>query len=171
MRRLRSSTFDHAQRGFSLVELLLTAFIMAVGIMGLTLLQVMALRGARGGQSLATGVQVAEMVMDQIEMEGRLSWLNLTASQAATPAALTTLKYINKVPLADPLPFTIKGQVPVAGATDPADAATFYTAVIGQANIGTAGNGVISNFTVIVSFSDQANAPRQVRISRSILHG
>ena len=35
------------QRGFSLVEMLMTAFILAVGIMGLTLLQVMAIKGAR----------------------------------------------------------------------------------------------------------------------------
>ncbi len=177
MRHLERRASAQAQAGFSMVEMLLTAFILAVGIMGLTMLQVMALRGARGGRSLGTAVQVGEMVMDQIEMEGRLSWLNITATQAAVPTALTTLQYINKVPLAVPQTFTIKGQVPVAGAPDPTDSTPFYTVVIAQNNVGAATSGVISDFTVNVNFSDQVNPatglaiPRTVAITRRILHG
>ncbi|MDR3682578.1 MAG: prepilin-type N-terminal cleavage/methylation domain-containing protein [Geothrix sp.] len=180
MRRLPRRTSAGAQRGFSMVEMLLTAFILAVGIMGLTMLQVMALRGARGGRSLGTAVQVGEMVMDQIEMEGRLSWLNITATQVAAPAALTTLKYINKVPLATPQTFTIKGEVPVASAPDPTDSTPFYTVVIAQNNVGGVPGtttGIISDFTVNVNFSDQVNPatgvaiPRVVTITRRILHG
>lgn len=177
MRHLRRSPSLSSQRGFSMVEMLLAAFILAVGIMGLTMLQIMSLKAARGGKSLGTAVQVGEMVMDQIEMEGRLSWLNLTDSQATAPAALTTLTYINKVPLATPQTFTIKGAVPVPGAPDPIDSTPFYTVVIAQNNVAAAGTGVISDFTVNVQFSDQVNAttgvaiPRVVTITRRILHG
>jgi Tfp pilus assembly protein PilV len=159
-----------------MVEMLMTAFILAVGIMGLTLLQVMSLKGARGGKSLGTAVQVGEAVMDQIEMEGRLSWLNITASQAAAPAPLTSLQYINKVPVTPSQTFNIKGEVPVTGTGDPTDATPFYTVVIAQNNIA-AGTGTISDFTVNVTFSDQVNPatgiaiPRKVTITRRILHG
>jgi hypothetical protein len=167
-----------------MVEMLMTAFILAVGIMGLTLLQVMSLRGARGGRSLSTAVQVGEMVMDQIEMEGRLSWLNITASKFAAPAALTTLRYVNQVPAALPTAtsapfatFTIKGEVPLAGAADPIDSTPFYNVAIGQTNnTGLAATGVSSDFVVQVQFSDQADPAgakiyRYVTITRRILHG
>ena len=177
MRHRRRGSAIQAQRGFSMVEMLMTAFILAVGIMGLTLLQVMSLKGARGGKSLGTAVQVGEMIMDQIEMEGRLSWLNITASQAAAPAALTSLQYINKVPVTPSQTFNIKGEVPVTGTGDPTDATPFYTVVIAQNNIAAAGTGTISDFTVNVTFSDQVNPatgiaiPRKVTITRRILHG
>ncbi len=191
MRYLRRRTSVRAQRGFSLVEMLMTAFILAVGIMGLTMLQVMALKGSRGGRSLGTAVQVGEMVMDQIEMEGRLSWLNITATQVATPVALTKLQYVNKVPATIPTSitigppptptptatFTIKGQVPVANAPDPSDSTPFYNVYVAQNNVGSAGTGIISDFTVNVSFADQVNQatsvaiPRTVVVTRRIIHG
>jgi prepilin-type N-terminal cleavage/methylation domain-containing protein len=164
------------QQGFSLVEMLMTAFILAVGIMGLTLLQMMSLKGARGGKSLATAVQVGEMVMDQIEMEGRLSWLNITASNF-NPTALTSLQYVNQTTLAIPLTFTIKGQVPVSSAPDPADSNAFYTVNFVRANDVAAGTGAISDFTLTVAFSDAVNPttnaaiPRTVMLTRRILHG
>lgn len=177
MRHRRRGNPARGQRGFSIVEMLLTAFILAVGIMGLTMLQAMALKGARGGRSLGTAVQVGEMVMDQIELEGRLSWLNITATQVAAPAPLASLKYINKVPLAPSQTFTIKGEVPVAGAPDPTDTTPFYTVVIAQKDVSAAGTGIISDFTVNVNFSDQVNPvtglplQRTVAITRRILHG
>ncbi len=174
MRHLRRRTSVSAQRGFSMVEMLMTAFILAVGIMGLTMLQVMSLKGARGGKSLGTAVQVGEMIMDQVEMEGRLSWLNLTAGQLAAPAALTTLQYINQAHPAQT--FNIKGEVPVTGTPDPTDATPFYTVVVAQNNNIAAGTGTISDFTVNVTFSDQVNPAtglaiqRVVTITRRILH-
>ncbi|HJV48092.1 MAG TPA: prepilin-type N-terminal cleavage/methylation domain-containing protein [Geothrix sp.] len=176
MRLHQKRTSVMGQRGFSMVEMLMTAFILAVGIMGLTLLQVMSLKGGRGAKSLTTGVQVGEMIMDQIEMEGRLSWLNITASQYTAPAALTGLHYIGKGNQTG-LPFTIKGQVPVANAPDPVDAATYYQVAVSEANVSAAGSGKMGDFTVDVLFSDQVNQttgvaiPRHVVITRRILHG
>jgi len=90
----RTRRLFKAQQGFTMVEMLMTAFILAVGIMGLSLLQVMSLKGARGGKSLSTAVQVGDAVMDRIEQEGRLTWLNVTANQYKVPAALTTLRFV-----------------------------------------------------------------------------
>ena len=175
MRHLRRGTSGRAQQGFSMVEMLLTAFILAIGIMGLTMLQVMALRGASGGRNLATAVQVGELVMDQIEMEGRLTWLNITATQYNPPKAINTT-YINHLPLKDLPTFTIKGQVPITTATDPVDSKTFYTVTIAEANVRNAGSGKMGDFTIDVVFHDQADAnnaqiDRHVVITRSILHG
>jgi prepilin-type N-terminal cleavage/methylation domain-containing protein len=170
MRNPERKTPLQTQRGFSMVEMLMTAFILAVGIMGLTLLQVMSLKGARGGKSLGTAVQVGEMVMDQIEMEGRLSWLNLTATQLAAPGALGALTYINQ---AHPTQnFNIQGEVTLTPAVD-----GFYAVNTTWANVGNAGTGTISDFTVDVLFSDQADPvsgikiPRHVVLTRRVLHG
>ena len=177
MQHLPSEPTSRAQRGFSMVEMLMTAFILAVGIMGLTLLQMMSLKGARGGKSLSTAVQVGETVMDQIELEGRLSWLNLTASQYTAPAALTTLNYVDKATLATPLTFTVKGQVPLGTAPDLVDRTPFYTVNFRRTNDVAAGTGTMSDFNVTVTFTDQVDAttnvaiPRTVQITRRVLHG
>lgn len=175
MRPSNQHAAKRAEQGFSLVEMLLTAFILAVGIMGLTLLQMMSLKGARGGKSLGTAVQIGEMVMDQIEMEGRLTWLNVSAN-AFTPATLPTLQYVNRAASPALMPFTIKGQVPVANAPDPVDAATFYNVSFLKNDVTAVGTGIISDFSVDVAFSDVADpvtrAPivRHVIIRRRILH-
>ena len=47
-----------------MIEMLMTAFILAVGILGLTMLLVMSLKGSRGGRSLTTAVLVGDNVME-----------------------------------------------------------------------------------------------------------
>ena len=165
------------QQGFSMVEMLMTAFILAVGIMGLTLLQVMALKGARGGSSLSTAIQVAEDVLDRVELEGRLTWLNISATQLTTAGALNNLQYVNKTALDAPLVFTIKGRVPDADAQNAVDSTAFYSVTMTRSNDSAASVGMVSDFTVTVSFSDVVNPTnnqpiiRNVRLSRRVLHG
>jgi prepilin-type N-terminal cleavage/methylation domain-containing protein len=175
---LMRSSNRHASRepeqGFSLVEMLLTAFILAVGIMGLTLLQVMAMKGARGGRSLSTAVQLGDMVMDQIELEGRLTWLNRTAS-GFSPGAVP-LQFVNKTVSAAPIPFNVKGLTPVANAPQAVDSATFFNVTFSKNDVIALGVGIISDFMVDVAFSDATdpvtNAPimRHVVVRRRILH-
>jgi Tfp pilus assembly protein PilV len=166
-----------------MIELLVTATILAVGILGLTLLQAMAIRGARGGRSLSTAVQVGEAVLDRIEQEGRLSWLNLTDSPYTTPGTLSTLKFVtlaNTETLAKDLTFTVKGQVPNAEATDPKDQLPFYKVNMVRMEKSAAATGKLSDFTVTVTFADEAQASgqaapvainRTVKLTRRILHG
>ena len=111
-----------AQAGFSMVEMLMAAFIMAVGILGLSALQVMALKATRGSRSLSTAILVAEQVLDRAEMEGRLSWLNLTDRNATSPSLgdLSGLRYITQTsgtPLVDS--FNSQGRPVLAASSDP----------------------------------------------------
>ncbi len=174
--RRRAAT-RRSQQGFSMVELLLTAFILAVGIMGLSMLQILSLKASRGGRSLSTAVLVADKVMDQVEMEGRLTWLNITASQYSTPAILTT-KYVNSAAAVVDT-FTIKGKPLDAVATDPVDNTAFFTVTTQRVNaaVGAAVTGAMHDYNVTVTFSDATDATtnlpvtRTVRLTRRILHG
>lgn len=168
------------QAGFSMIEMLMTAFILAVGILGLSMLQLMSLKASRGGRSMSTAVLVGEHVMDQVEMEGRLGWLNATGNYKNPNMAvdLPNLRYLN-------LPdggtrvqtFNSKGGPPL-GNPDPADNTTYFTVTTTRADfvVNPANNGALSNVTVQVQFTDQldqANLPvlRTVTLTRRILHG
>ena len=163
------------EAGFSMVEMLMTAFVLAIGILGLTMLQVMSMQSSKGGRNLTTAVQVADRVMDQVEQEGRLSWLNLTDTQYTAPTALTTLKYVGVASLTES--YNIKGEAPDAAATDPADHDPFFTVTTTQAALsGAATTGQMHDYTVLVEFFDavtSSNTPikRSVTLTRRILHG
>lgn len=167
----------NSQQGFSLVEMLMTAFIMAVGIMGLTLLQVMSLKAARGGKSLSTAVQVGEAVMDRIEMEGRLSWLNVIDDQYKVHGTLSNLDFVNKTALTAPLTFNLKGQVPNPSSPDPAESSPFFSVNMVRTPVSAVSTGAISDFTVTVTFADAVNPTtntpinRTVTITRRVVHG
>jgi prepilin-type N-terminal cleavage/methylation domain-containing protein len=168
------------QAGFSMIEMLMTAFIMAIGILGLTMLQVMSLKASRGGRSLSTAVLVGEHIMDQVEMEGRLSWLNATSNYTGTSLAdLPNLRYVN-LPDGGALAetFNSKGGPPL-GNPDPADNTVYFRVTTGRVVSvapGAGTNGALSNFIVTVTFTDQldqASAPivRNVVLTRRIVHG
>lgn len=171
------------QAGFSMIEMLMTAFILAIGILGLSMLQVMSLKASRGSRSLTTAVQVGEKVMDQVEMEGRLSWLNITDSQYTVPPAVPT-QYVSLAASAPPAGgleqvFNIKGQDPQPSSTDPADKNPYFTVTTYRLPdaVGGGATGNMSNFVVRVDFVDIVNATtnaqvhRTVTLTRRILHG
>ncbi len=160
-----------------MVEMLMTAFIMAVGILGLTALQVMALKATRGSRSLGTAILVAEQVLDLAEREGRLSWLNLADTNAANPTALAGLKYISLEAGASVVDvFNVKG-VPVnAESSDVTEATAFFTATTTRLPPSTAVRGSLSELVVSVQFVDDADTrgkgvTRVVRLGRVISHG
>jgi Tfp pilus assembly protein PilV len=164
-KRIRSS-----EAGFSMVELLMTAFVLAVGILGLTMLQVMSLRASRGSRSLTTAIQVAERVMDQVEMEGRLSWLDLTNPQGA--ASTLDRKYIgtctSTVAVADT--FDINGDPPSAASP------VFFTSATLAPQTTASVTGTVTDFRVSVTFTesiDASNTPvtRNIVLTRRVLHG
>lgn len=165
-----------SQAGFSMIEMLMTAFILAIGILGLSMLQVMSLKASRGSRSLTTAVQVGEAVMDQVEMEGRLSWLNITDSRYVAPAALANLKYVNQAaPVINT--FNIKGQIPQPTSTDPADKNPFFTVTTTRITPIVVVTGQMHDFVVTVNFVDAVNPTtnvpiiRTVTLTRRILHG
>lgn len=159
------------QAGFSMVEMLMAAFILAIGILGLTMLQTMSLRTARGGQNLRIAVQLAEQVMDQTELEGRLTYLNATDTTQTTPTALVGLTYINQNSVdqyfnLDP----VTGQ-PVVTTTN-LPHALFHMNMSQTYVTGT----TLSEVTVKVMFTDSINPANQAiirtaAVTRRILHG
>lgn len=165
------------QAGFSMVEMLMAAFILSVGILGITMLQVVSLRTARGGQNLTTAIQVAERVMDQVELEGRLSWLNITDSQYSTPGTttpLTHLQYINNTTVPDQT-FNISGQ---PAAIDPVDTTPVFTMHMVQNLVSTGTDGKVTDVQVLVTFTDMISTAdnttpikRTVNLTRRIVHG
>jgi prepilin-type N-terminal cleavage/methylation domain-containing protein len=167
------------QAGFSMVEMLMAAFILAIGILGLSMLQVMSMRASRGSRSLTTAVQVAELMLDQVESEGRLSWLNVIDTEQSVPTPLPALQYVNQ---AGPVirTFTIKGRIPDASSTDPADVMPFFTATLTRsaAPVATGATQSVHDFSVNVSFADTVEAgssativQRNVVLRRRIVHG
>ncbi len=154
----------------------MTAFIMAVGILGLTALQVMSLKATRGSRSLGTAILVAEQVLDQAEREGRLSWLNLTDTNATNPAALAGLKYINLASDSSVVDkFNSKGGPVDASSMDLTEAMTFFTATTTRVAPTKAKTGSLSELTVVVQFVDEADksgigVKRYVRLNRVITH-
>ena len=171
-----------SQEGFSMIEFLMTAFILAVGLLGLCMLQTMSLRASRGSSSLSTAAQVAQGVMDQVEMEGRLSWLSLTDTNLAVAPTVSNLTYM---PLAvggntKTQTFNLQGNPTNAGSTDPTQNTAFFTAITARtadAGLAAGGVGQISDYTVTVTFSDaviaatQAPKTRTVQVTRRIIHG
>ena len=123
--------------GFTVIEVLVSALILGIGILGLTLLLVMTVRSATGARALNTGVLVAESLLDRIELEGRLSWLNLTNNGSNAIQPLSTLQYVNQTKLSTPLLFNAKGAPPNSTTTDPADQIAFYTVNLVQTPIST----------------------------------
>ncbi len=169
------------QSGFSMIEMLMTAFILAIGLLGLCMLQTMALRGGRGSRSLTTAVHVASSVLDQVEMEGRLSWLNVTDSPLSGQSN-TNLK-LNFIPLdagtsAPNQYFNMQGNLADPTSTDPAINNPFFTVVTTHVDdVGNAvGVGQVSDYSVTVKFTDSVDATqkkieRSVVLTRRITHG
>lgn len=180
MKTRKGRIVRQAQAGFSMIEMLMTAFILAVGILGLTMLQTMSLRAARGSQSLTTAVLVAEQVLDQADLEGRLSWLNLTNSNQATPtlADLPNLRYVT-IPAGGEFVqvFNGRGSAVDAASPDPVVSTPFYTVTTTRTPSAAAMvTGGISDVNVRVQFADDVdanNAPiqRTVSLTRRIWHG
>ena len=71
--------------GFSMIEMLLAAVIMGVGILGLSTLMAMSLKANTSSRSLTTAVQLAERTLDEAEFEGRNSLISARAVPAVAP--------------------------------------------------------------------------------------
>jgi prepilin-type N-terminal cleavage/methylation domain-containing protein len=182
-----------AQAGFSMVEMLMAAFILAVGILGISMLQTMSLKATRGSKSLTNAVQIADRVMDQIESEGRLSWLNLTATSFGPPGALPALLYIGRntqylgfsenVDAATGIVSVTPTSATPLAAKPALSPAVRYVVTVSEGTVGAGtstvvagGTGATTTYQVLVEFADEVNPTgtrivRTVNISRSIVHG
>jgi Tfp pilus assembly protein PilV len=76
------------QGGFSMVEFLVAAFILAIGLLGLIALQVGAVVQAANGRGRITATYVANQVLQQAQMEGQYTYF-AKATGATLPAGFT----------------------------------------------------------------------------------
>ncbi len=72
------------QSGFTLVELLMTALIFGIGLLGLAALQVSTLRSNSGGRNRVTATALAEGCLSAAQAEGSLSWSFAAGALGAT---------------------------------------------------------------------------------------
>ena len=79
-----------SQAGFSMVEFLVAAFILAFGLLGLMTLQVGAVSQAATGRSRVTAAYVAELVLQRAQLEGQHYYLAKSASVTPTLSAVFT---------------------------------------------------------------------------------
>ena len=61
-----------SDRGFSLIEMLLVAFILGIGLLGLAALQTMGIRGYAGSREKDAAAYLAGSVLDTLAAEGRM---------------------------------------------------------------------------------------------------
>ena len=177
------------QRGFSLIEMLAAAFIMAIGILGILTLQMMAIRATRGTSNMGTAARIAGRIIDQAELEGRLSWLNITDGNKIAPSLEDLngfqLKYINLDTSKELVEqYNVKGGLigeVSEGSGDPMDNMVFFTVATRRESIDTGDAlnqvvGSISDFKVRVTFADVVGPDKQpitrtFNLSRRIIHG
>ncbi len=149
--------------GFSLVEMLMAAFIMGIGLLGLATLQMMAIRTAGVGTRMTDSVLLAERVLESASMEATQSYLAAKAGTTIANARLytpgTQLQYF-------------KGDLTQGTATD---TDIVYTVQVTVTNLVTAFQGGMDQVDVNVSFVEMVNGAganrRNVQVSRQVTHG
>lgn len=145
-----------AQAGFTMVEFLIAAFIMAIGLLGLTALQILALRSTTTSRGMSTSVLVGDGVVERINTEARQSYLGMIFSSAPTGGT----RYLGKAPLApgikptDPVPGgAVVDYFDFAGTPLTSAVGAYYT-VSTWVDSRTLGSGSTDVFVVRVEFNE-----------------
>ncbi|HJW43723.1 MAG TPA: hypothetical protein VJ463_04680 [Geothrix sp.] len=174
---LRSTAPGEA--GFSMLEFLMAAFILAIGLLGLASLQIMALKTTTTSRGMSTAILVSEGVMERINSEARQSYLGMVFNGAPT----WTPRYITKAPVvagvlptAAPPANAIVDYFDFAGDPLPNAVGAYYTSS-SWVDTQTVGVGTADRYFVRVEFSespDPANpgklVKRSVNLIRSVVH-
>lgn len=161
------------ESGFSLVELLVAAFIMAVGLLGLAALETVALKSNTRARGYNTAVLVASQVLDAAEAQSRQTLQTQTYGGTVSYPAND---YFGLAPVVEQ--FTYRGAHLDANATDPVNKTAFFSATTSSANAGNyagaAGRLVV--VTTVVTFREALTnggplVTRTVTLTRNINHG
>lgn len=160
------------QSGFSLVELLVTALIFGIGLLGLAALQVSTLRSNSGGRNRVAAASLAEGCLSAIQAEGSLSWSYAANVQGIGETYKTPRKYTDTAGPANGVfgTFDVNGQPVVAGSPTQVFTVNWArlapTAATPTVNI----TGMNMNeFVVTVNWLDQANAADGTPLAASAL--
>jgi len=160
------------ESGFSLVELLVAAFIMAVGLLGLAALETVSLKSNTRARGYNTAVLVASQVLDAAETQARQTIQ--TQSQGGT-VVYPTNDYFGAVPVVEQ--FTFRGAHLNANSADPVDKTTFFTASTTSVNAGNYAGAIgrLVVVTTVVTFQEALSnsgplVTRTVTLTRNINH-
>lgn len=177
----RTKDRSGTQAGFSMVEFLMVAAIMAIGLLGVASMQVMAIKAGSGSTNLSTATSIGNRILDQIEEEGRLTWLNQTSSIYATAGTQPPHLYYfsNTVPFSisfttnNDLKFDLQG-TPWTATSGPVVFQAVITAGAAPQAVGGATIGRLADVTVVVNFTDTVSRgsaiTRSVSLSRRIVY-
>jgi len=156
-----------SQGGFSMVEMLMAAFIMAIGLLGLAMLQTLTLRTNTGSRSLSTAILVGESLLDDIQANGRASKL-FVRQGSSVPAAILA-SFANRA-----LTYNLAGRrVSPTDAPPDADPTPYFTVNVGVETTGANAvapvptMGGLANFTVTTVWTEgtgAAGTPVQRRV-------
>lgn len=162
-----------------MLEFLMAAFILAIGLLGLASLQLMALRTTTSGRGMGTAILVSEGVMERINSEARQSYLGMVFNTAPTwtPRYVANAPVISGVlPTAAVPANAIKDYFDFAGNPLPTAAGAYYTAS-SWVDTQTVGVGTSDRYIVRVEFNespDPANpgqfVKRSINLIRSVVH-
>lgn len=137
------------QQGFSLIELLMTAFILGIGLLGLAALQTMGIRAFGASRQRDAAAYMASNLLDHFQAQGRIV-LALRESGQAIPTTLTLVQApegVEQVYAVNGLTgFTLDGQ-PVADADGIFH--VFYTVLAPRAGAIPAASSVQGNEVVV----------------------
>lgn len=76
--------------GFSMVEFLVAAFILAIGLLGLMTLQVASVAQAGAGRGRTTAVYIADLILQRAQLEGQHYYLAKSSNVTPTLTAVFT---------------------------------------------------------------------------------
>ncbi|MBP1772568.1 MAG: hypothetical protein H6P99_1731 [Holophagaceae bacterium] len=147
------------QSGFSLAELLVTALIFGIGLLGLAALQVSTLRSNSGGRNRVTAAALAEGCLGAIQAEGSLSWSFAAGVMGSSAVYAGARPYTGGATNGTFGSFDVNGQRVVAGDPSRTFVVTWArlnpTAATPKAAIT---NMNMNEFVVTVTWTDQAKA-------------
>ena len=144
------------QKGFSMVEMLMAAFILAIGLLGLSMLQVMSVRSNAGSRMQTLAIGVGQNILETIDAEARQQRLFRTLD----PSNTTSLTSYFGAPAINGT-YSIYGTPVNTGSSDPLEQATVFTTTSNctqDVTGGSAVSGRVYSFTIVVSFVDGINS-------------
>lgn len=153
----------------------MATFILSIGILGVSMMQLMALRSTRGAQSLNMAVTIANRILDSAEAEARQAWLTRTQTTLddASATAQATLQLASNKYLKGQAHQFQQGFSPTGTPVPVAQA--FYTTKTTQTAPVTGTTGAHSVLSVEVSFVETvvaAGSPvrRKITLQRTVHH-
>jgi prepilin-type N-terminal cleavage/methylation domain-containing protein len=147
------------QAGFSMVEMLMAAFILAIGVLGLSMLQVMSARSTTGSRMQTLAIGVGQNILESIDAEARQQRLFRTIDPASTAPALSNYFVTAAQPVT--ATYSVYGTPVNLASTDPLEKVAIFTATstcTKDATGASAASGGVYSFVVVVNFVDGVNS-------------